>query len=126
MGRELLLQVSEEGAEAERLGLIISYLRQELLQLDVESVATPVIEAPQGTRASGIAAIGSLIVALGQSSEGLRSVVSTIRNWLSRGDKVQRSVKLEIDGDVLELSQASTADQELLIRLFVSRHAGGR
>jgi hypothetical protein len=33
---------------------------------------------------------------------------------------------LELDGDALELSQASAADQERLIELFVSRHATER
>jgi hypothetical protein len=32
-------------------------------------------------------------------------------------------VRLELDGDALELSQASAADQERLIELFVARHA---
>jgi hypothetical protein len=31
-------------------------------------------------------------------------------------------VRLELDGDALELSQASADDQERLIELFVSRH----
>jgi hypothetical protein len=32
-------------------------------------------------------------------------------------------VRLELDGDALELSQASPADQERLIKLFLERHA---
>ena len=36
-----------------------------------------------------------------------------------------RCVRLEIAGDVLELSSATVADQDQLIRLFVSRHAIG-
>jgi len=34
-------------------------------------------------------------------------------------------LRLELDGDALEPSQASAADQERLIELFVSRHATG-
>jgi hypothetical protein len=33
---------------------------------------------------------------------------------------------MEIDGDVLELSEATAADQGRLIEVFVSRHAAGR
>jgi hypothetical protein len=69
--------------------------------------------------------VGALLIALGQSAEGLRSVVSAIRDWLRRGDGTQRTVRLELGGDALELSQASAADQERLIELFVRRHATG-
>jgi hypothetical protein len=37
----------------------------------------------------------------------------------------RRTVRLELDGDALELSQASAADQQRLIELFVSRHTTG-
>lgn len=123
MDEKLRLQISEEGADAERLARLTGYLRTELLQLDVEGVATAQGgEPPPGTRAVDVAAVGALLVALGQSAEGLRSVVSAIRDWLRRGDRTRRAVRLELDGDVLELSQADVADQERLIELFVSRH----
>lgn len=123
------LQISEEGADAERLATLAGYLRAELLQLDVEDVtARQAGEAPPGSRVVGVAAVGALLVALGQSAEGLRSVVSVIRDWLRRGQGTRRTVRLELDGDMLELSQASAADQAQLIELFVNRHtkAGGQ
>ena len=45
------------------------------------------------------------------------------------GSGVRRTIRLELGGDALELSQASAADQERLIGLFISRHSepsGGR
>ena len=126
MDGELRLQLSEDGADAERLASLTGYLRAELLQLDVEDVtALPAGEPPPGARAVGADTVGALLVALGQSAEGLRSVVSAIRDWLRRGEGTRRTVRLELDGDALELSQASAADQERLIELFVSRHATG-
>src|SRR5215467_6531041 len=123
MDSELRLQLSEQGADAERLAALTGYLRTELLQLDVEDVtALHAGEAPPGARAFGVATVGALLIALGQSAEGLRSVVSVIGDWLRRGGGIQRTVRLELDGDVLELSQASAADQQQLIDLFVSRH----
>ena len=87
MDLELRLQISEEGADAERLATLTGYLRAELLQLDVEDVTAPQAgEAPPGARVVGVAAVGALLVALGQSAEGLRSVVSAIRAWLRRGE----------------------------------------
>jgi len=123
---ELRLQLSEDGADAERLATLTGYLRAELLQLDVEDVtALPAGEPPPGARVFSVDTVGALLIALGQSAEGLRSVVSAIRDWLKRGDGTRRSVRLELDGDALELSQASAADQERLIELFVRRHATG-
>jgi hypothetical protein len=126
MDGQLHLKISEEGADAERLAVLAGYLRAELLQLNVEDVSTPQAgEAPPGARVVGAAAIGALLVTLGQSAEGLRSVVSVIGEWLRRGQGIRRTVRLELDGDALELGQASAADQARLIELFVSRHATG-
>lgn len=124
MDEELRLQVSEEGADAERLATLTGYLRAELLRLDVENVTAPHAgEAPPGARVVDPATAGALLVALGRSIEGLRSVVSAIRDWLRRGGGTGRKVCVCLDGDFLELSQASAADQERLIELFLSRHA---
>ena len=128
---ELRLQLSEDGADAVRLAALTGYLRAELLQLDVEDVtAMQAGEPPPGARVVDVAAVGGLLVTLGQSAEGLRSsaqglrsVVSAIRNWLLRGEGIHRTVRLELDGDALELSDASAAVQDRLIELFVSRHA---
>lgn len=126
MGRELRLQLSEDGADIERLAVLTDYLRAELLQLDVEDVkALPAGEPPPGARVFGTATIGALLIALGQSVEGLRSVVSVIRHWLRRGEGTGRAVRLELGGDALELSQASAADQERLIEVFIRRHTAG-
>jgi hypothetical protein len=123
MDTKLRLQLSEDGADAERLAALTGYLRAELLQLDVDDVtALQAGASPPGSRAFDVAIVGALLVALGQSADGLRSVVSAIRDWLRRGDGTRRTVRLELGGDALELSQASPADQDRLIELFVSRH----
>lgn len=129
MYEELRVQISEEGADAGRLATLATRLRAELLQLDVEDVAAPRAgEAPAGARAVDVTAVGALVIALGKSAGVLRSAVSAIRDWLRRGEGTGRMVRLELGDDVLELSQASAADQERLIELFVSHHAmgGGR
>jgi hypothetical protein len=126
MGGELRLQLAEEGADAERLAVLTRYLRGELLQLDVEDVtALQAGEPPPGSRAFDVATVGALLIAVGQSAEGLRSVVFAIRDWLRRGKGTGRVVRLELGGDALELSQASMADQDRLIELFVRRHTTG-
>jgi hypothetical protein len=124
MDGQLRLQISEVGADAERLAVLAVYLRAELLELDVEDVTTPRVGEPlPGARAADVGVVGALLVALGQSAEGLQSVVSVIRHWLDRGGGSRRTVRLELGGDVLELSQASAGDQARLIELFVRKHA---
>jgi|HubBroStandDraft_6_1064221.scaffolds.fasta_scaffold253560_2 hypothetical protein len=127
MDRELRLHLSEEDADTERLAVLTGYLRAELLRLDVveEVSALPAGEPPPGARVFGVVTVGALMIAVGQSFEGLRSVVSVIRDWLSRGEGTGRAVRLELGGDTLELSQASAADQERLIELFIRKHATG-
>jgi hypothetical protein len=124
VGRELSLELAEDGADAERLAELAGFLRQELLALDVEDVTgLPAGEAPPGSRAFDVVAVGGLLVTLGRSAGGLLTVVSAIRNWLGRGAGTPRTVRLEIAGDVLDLSGATAADQQRLIDLFVARHA---
>ena len=127
MDRELRLHLTEEDADAERLAVLTGYLRAELLRLDVveEVSALPAGEPPPGARVFGVVTVGALMIAVGQSFEGLRSVVSVIRDWLSRGEGTGRAVRLELGGDTLDLSQASAADQERLIELFIRKHATG-
>jgi hypothetical protein len=124
MGGELSLLLAEEGADAERLERLTGFLRGELLQFEVEDVtALPAGAPPPGTRAFEVVAVGGLLVGLGHSAEGLRAVVSAIREWLGRGGGPRRTVRLELDGDVLELSGATARDQERLIDVFIGRHA---
>ena len=126
MGSEVRLQLSEDGADAERLDTLTGFLRQELLQLDVEDVtALPAGTPPSGSRAFDVVAVGGLLVALGRSAEGLRAVVLAVRKWLSRGEGMRRTVRLEVGGDVLELSEATAADQQRLVDVFISRHTVG-
>jgi hypothetical protein len=126
VSRDLHLQLSEENADAERLAVLAGYLRADLLRLDVDDVRVVSAGAPPpGARGIGVAAVDALLIALSQSAQELRSVVSSVRDWLRRADEPSRTVRLELDGDVLELSQASMADQDRLVELFISRHTAG-
>jgi hypothetical protein len=126
MRGELSLLLAEDGADTERLNTLTGFLRQELLQLDVEDVtALRAGDPPPGARAFDVAVVGALMVTLGRSADSLRAVLSAVGKWLGRGEVTHRRVRLEIAGDVLELSEATAADQQRLIELFVSRHANG-
>jgi hypothetical protein len=123
---DLRLLLEEDGADAERVDVLTGHLRRELAQLDVERVRPlPAGEAPPGTRALDAAVLGGLLVTLGQSGTGLAAVITAIRGWLARTPGPARTVRLELGGDVLELSQASADQQDRLIELFVDRHSVG-
>jgi hypothetical protein len=107
-------------ADAEEIAEATLQLRRELLDLDVEAVELPRAgEAPPGTRAVELAALGALVVTVAQSPL-LGPVVAAVRSWLAGAP--QRSVKLELDGDALELTGLSSKEQRRLIDEWLSRH----
>jgi hypothetical protein len=109
-------------SDAAEVSDLTTKLRRELLQLDVDSVERPVEgPAPEGTRALDVVAIGTLIVNLVKASKPLQQVVDAVRNWL--GSNESRSVRIEMDGDVLEIAGASSTDQERLITAWIDRHS---
>lgn len=125
MDGEVRILLSEDGADAERLDALTGHVRRELLQLDVADVSrTQAGDVPPGARAIDVVALGGLVVSLGSTAAALKEVVVAVRRWLSRGDGARRTVKIEIDGDTLELSEVSAAGQDRLVDLFVRRHAG--
>jgi hypothetical protein len=111
------------GADDEELERLAHSLRTELLELDVGAVE-PVRagSAPDHARAIEALVIGSLVVRLARGSETLSSLVRTVRGWL--GSETERKVRLELDGDVLELTGSSDEERDRLIDAWLARHAG--
>jgi hypothetical protein len=113
----------DAGPEAglEELDELTHLLRRELLELDVESVGPASTgQAPAGSRAGDALSVGTLAVTLLNSPELLLGVVGLVQSWLTRGS--QRSVRLELDGDVLDVSGLTSRDQRELVRAWVARH----
>ncbi|MFI6034800.1 hypothetical protein ACIBBD_11670 [Streptomyces sp. NPDC051315] len=124
MENQLLILLSEEGAEAERVAELTAYLREELLDLDVDDVrAVPGGEVPAGARAVDVTQIGSLLVALGSSATALSQVVTVLRGWLGRCREERPSLRLTLDEDVLEISEATDEQVTEAFDLFLRRHA---
>ncbi len=115
------VRIAETGADSEELAGLADALRGQLLELDVRDVRSVTGEAPEGTRAVGVAEIGTLLVTLGRSGL-LGAIVSTLRSWL--GARADRSIKIEMDGDTLEITRATQEQQRQLIDAWVARHAG--
>jgi hypothetical protein len=124
MGTEVALDIVEDGSDSERLDQLALVLRQEILELDVESVSARTDgEAPPGTRGIDVAAAGALMVSLAPTVSAIGALMTTVLNWLQRGNS-SRSVKIKIGDDELELTGASSEVQRYLVDEWVRRHAG--
>jgi hypothetical protein len=115
---ELRVAVGEE-ADAGFVAEAAGRLREELRELDVETVEPlPDGPAPPGTRAVDVVAIGGLVVTFARSRL-LSHVIDVVRTWLRA--QPERSITLEIDGDVLSLTGVSSAEQRRLADEWLAR-----
>jgi hypothetical protein len=103
-------------ADAGRTDELTAALRRELLELDVARVDREERLGPKGSKGLEL---GALVVVLAKTAPALAGVVRTLQAWRSRGN---RSVKLSIDGDTIELSGASSEQQDRLITAWIQRH----
>lgn len=125
MDAELKVEVFDPGADDELLDEVTQNLRRDLLELDVSSVsAAPVGEAPPGSKGLELAAVGALVVVLKGSVELAEQVVSTVRGWLHRSPSPERTLRLTLNGQTLELSAATEAQQQQLVDEFLRAAAG--
>ncbi|MET0914832.1 MAG: hypothetical protein ABWY81_01380 [Jiangellaceae bacterium] len=114
------VELVEPGTDLEARDVLMLDLRQELVQLDVESVSTvPAGPAPPGSKGLDMAAAAALLVQVTGSVRALNVLISGVRTWLQRGQQPGRSVKLTIGERTLELSLATTEQQERLVQEFL-------
>ncbi|HEX2373033.1 MAG TPA: hypothetical protein VHO93_03545 [Actinomycetota bacterium] len=107
-------------ADDEEIAEATLQLRRELLDLEVDAVELPSAgDAPPGARGLELAALGALLVTVSQS-QLLAPVVAAIRTWLAGSP--QRSIKLELDGDAIELTGVSSKEQRRLVDEWLQRH----
>ncbi|MGI9009114.1 MAG: hypothetical protein ACR2FU_23500 [Streptosporangiaceae bacterium] len=111
--------VPDAGADAQTAADGTRQLRRELLELDVDAVDLPRADPPPGSRGADATVLGALVVTIAQS-QLLPPVLDTVRSWLTASR--QRSVKLELDGDVLELARVSSDEQRRLTDAWLARH----
>ncbi|GAA4943018.1 hypothetical protein GCM10023224_27040 [Streptomonospora halophila] len=125
MDTALQIHVGADG-NGEDLAELITMLRNELLQLDVDEVR-PLRTAPPpaGSRAEwGIDPAGLVVVA-DRSIDILSRIVGSLRAWRERADP-RPAIRLEIDGDVVEISDVSAEQADQTLKYFLQRHAALR
>lgn len=119
---ELRVALTGDGLDDDALADCAARLGEELAELDVDAVeAAAAGDAPPGAKGVELMALGALVVKLAGSRKLLGQLVDAVRDWISRNDA--DSVRMEIDGDVLEIKGASAAERAVLIDSWVSRHA---
>jgi hypothetical protein len=77
-------------------------------------------DSPEGTRAADVITIGTLIVTAITSRPILTSILGMIRAYLQVSKA--RSIKIQLDGDSLEVTGLRLDDQRRLIESFIDRH----
>ncbi len=121
---DIEVRINADGADPEETAEFTRLLRDELLQLDIHSAEPPPAPPPPaGARAADPLAVGALVVSLVNASGVLAAVVGAVQSWLIGAGP--RSVKLIMDGDTLEVTGVSSAEQRALVSLWLQCHAGG-
>jgi len=115
---DLIVHVRPDAGDDRReLLLLTEQLRVALLDLDIDDVdARTDGDAPTGSKSAGL--VESLVVKLGVTA--VTAAVEKIRDWAGRSG---RSVKISIDGDSIELTGVTTAQQQQLLDIWLARHA---
>ncbi|HET6562989.1 MAG TPA: hypothetical protein VFG72_14025 [Marmoricola sp.] len=126
MATDMVLHVSEPDADLARLDDLARSLRAELLEVDATRTVVPLEtgQAPEGARSGLAAAAGALLVTVQPQLAAVVKIVSLLREWLVRGGSEKR-IRLEVDGDVIELTGATTELQDRLVTEWISRRSHG-
>ena len=108
------------GADPERRDRATNSLHEDLLEMGVGQLqrATDPVSV-EGMRALDVVALGALAISIKPSVALLAQLVQTIRNWIGRSSNV---VKLQIDGDQIELTGVTTEERSVLIATWIERH----
>ena len=103
--------------DEDRAGLAWS-LQEDLVAAEVE-VSRPAGEAPPGAKGSALEWVQLLVSLAG----AIPPLVSAIDGWMGRNPG--SAIALEVDGDRLELADATPEERRAAIEMFLRRHDGG-
>lgn len=123
--RNLLLVLhADPDVDPQRAEQLVRRLRSELIELDVESVVpTTAGTLPEGAKGVDAVTLGALVVAFSASGGVFTTLIGMLRDWLERQSGRHR-ISVTIDGDSIELEQATASQQRQLLDSFVRRHSG--
>ncbi len=128
MSDDMVVDLYDEDLDPAEVEQLTLALRRELLDVtEVEDVAhAQAGPAPPGSRAIGLAEIGSLIVTVKPTVEALVKVVGVLRGWMASrkasGTKKQSTMRITVNGQTLELTPTAE-QQQALVAEFVKAAA---
>jgi hypothetical protein len=112
---------ADRGADAQDLAELVGRLRAEVVEHEFDLVHDLAGEpVPGGAKAADPAGVDSLLIALAASGGVLTSLIGLLQAWLLRGSA--RTLVVELDGDRLELSAATSEERRRLTNAWLSRH----
>ncbi|MGW6444181.1 caspase family protein [Lentzea sp. NPDC055074] len=115
---DVTLRVHEDGADDERIEQLTGFLGTELRELAAVS-SSPSGEAPAGAKAVDPLELGTLLTTI-SSSTVLAALINAVSSWL--GQRRDRSVTVEADGEPLELTGAPTEAELARRSAWLGRH----
>ncbi len=108
--------------DLEELEQLTKKLRQELLELDIESAEFATTgEKIIGAKAGDPINWGTIIITLLAAGGVATKLIDLSQAWLTQNQ--QQSIVLEIDGDKLEIKGISSEEQQKLIDMWIERHS---
>jgi hypothetical protein len=112
---------ADRGADAQDLAELVGRLRAEVVEHEFDLVHDLAGEpVPDGAKAADPAGVDSLLIALAASGGVLTGLIGLLQAWLLRGSA--RTLVVELDGDRLELSAATSEERRRLTNAWLSRH----
>jgi Effector Associated Constant Component 1 len=106
--------------DEEELSRLSQWLRDDILELDVERVDYATNVAPTGAKSGTAVNLAELIIGLSNSAV-LTALVGVLRTWVSRDSN--RKVSIQFGGDKLEITGAPSDQDECLISKWLATHA---
>jgi hypothetical protein len=117
---QVQIQLSDDTDTLE-LDELTSNLRRELLDLDVDAVERVAGEPPPpGAKAIDAVVVGALIIKLAKSG-AIPAIAGALHRWL--GANANRSIRIEMNGEVLEAKGISNESQDRVLAGWMESHA---
>lgn len=122
--KEIKLSINSHESDGEHLLQLTTLLRDELEQLDIEKITTPShTSQPEGAKSGDVFSWGLLLLTLAASGGVLTTLITTLKSWVLRQNEC--GIKIELDGDVLEIKGVDSEEQRRIIERWLARHPMG-
>lgn len=120
--KEVILHIdTNQETDAQELEHLTQQLRNELLELNVESAdLVQAGEKPSQAKVGDPISWGTILVTLLATGGVVTTLINAIQSWLTRNER--RSITLEIDGNKLQITGISSEEQQQLIDAWIKRH----